>query len=289
MSRSSFSATGFRGYDKIQAQLKTGILGCGWLGLPLAKALISQGHQVKGSTTTPDKCIHLQEAGITPFLIDLKTDITLPPDFLATELLIMALPFKDVARFQALVPQLQNSPLTQLLFISSTSVYLDSEHPITESAATDPAHPLIQIENLLRQAFPKQTTILRLAGLIGPGRHPGRFFARGQPLENPLAPVNLIHLDDCLQAILAIIQQKAWGEVFHLCADQHPSRQDFYARAAKHYGVAPPHVMGQGRKGKYLDNRYIKKRLGLNLQASDLNQDNIFTSLANKNHTAKQG
>ncbi|MEZ7854793.1 MAG: SDR family NAD(P)-dependent oxidoreductase, partial [Cyclobacteriaceae bacterium] len=28
------------------------ILGCGWLGLPLARQLVQQGHQIKGSTTS---------------------------------------------------------------------------------------------------------------------------------------------------------------------------------------------------------------------------------------------
>ena len=30
---------------------KIGVLGCGWLGFPLAKDLIKQGFKVKGSTT----------------------------------------------------------------------------------------------------------------------------------------------------------------------------------------------------------------------------------------------
>ena len=31
------------------------ILGCGWLGLPLAQTLVKEGYSVKGSTTTEDK------------------------------------------------------------------------------------------------------------------------------------------------------------------------------------------------------------------------------------------
>ena len=30
------------------------ILGCGWLGLPLAKHLLAQGHRVLGTTTSPE-------------------------------------------------------------------------------------------------------------------------------------------------------------------------------------------------------------------------------------------
>ena len=50
---------------------KISILGCGWLGLPLAKALIGNGFSVKGFTTSVDKITLLENAGITTFLIDI--------------------------------------------------------------------------------------------------------------------------------------------------------------------------------------------------------------------------
>ena len=48
---------------------KISILGCGWLGLPLAKALIGNGFSVKGSTTSYEKISGLEQGGITTFLI----------------------------------------------------------------------------------------------------------------------------------------------------------------------------------------------------------------------------
>ena len=44
--------------------MQVSILGCGWLGLPLAKALIGEGYTVKGSTTTPAKLNLLKEEGV---------------------------------------------------------------------------------------------------------------------------------------------------------------------------------------------------------------------------------
>ena len=55
---------------------KISILGCGWLGLPLAKALIGNGFSVNGSTTSIDKIGLLENAGITPFLIEIDCKIT---------------------------------------------------------------------------------------------------------------------------------------------------------------------------------------------------------------------
>jgi 3-hydroxyisobutyrate dehydrogenase-like beta-hydroxyacid dehydrogenase len=48
------------------------ILGCGWLGLPLAKALLENGFAVKGSTTSQEKLSVLENSGIQPFLIALS-------------------------------------------------------------------------------------------------------------------------------------------------------------------------------------------------------------------------
>ena len=51
---------------------KISILGCGWLGLPLAKSLLSKGHEIKGSTTSESKLEMLKNAGILPFQIQLE-------------------------------------------------------------------------------------------------------------------------------------------------------------------------------------------------------------------------
>ena len=54
---------------------KISILGCGWLGVPLAKALIGNGFSVKGSTTSTGKLLPLENIGIASFLIELKEDV----------------------------------------------------------------------------------------------------------------------------------------------------------------------------------------------------------------------
>ena len=68
------------------SQNKIGIIGCGWLGLPLAKELISNNHKVKGSTTTEEKLkilVRLLNATGEKYLIHVgdKT-FTLSEDFI---------------------------------------------------------------------------------------------------------------------------------------------------------------------------------------------------------------
>ena len=50
------------------------ILGCGWLGLPLAKKLIEKKYSVNGSTTSEKKLSILKDAGINPFLVTLDSE-----------------------------------------------------------------------------------------------------------------------------------------------------------------------------------------------------------------------
>ena len=54
--------------------MKISILGCGWLGLPLAEKLIETGYEVKGSTTSENKLDILQSHKIEPFLVTLSED-----------------------------------------------------------------------------------------------------------------------------------------------------------------------------------------------------------------------
>ena len=55
--------------------MKISILGCGWLGLPLAESLIKDGHEVKGSTRDPEKLGQIREQGINPFLLELSPEL----------------------------------------------------------------------------------------------------------------------------------------------------------------------------------------------------------------------
>ena len=48
------------------------ILGCGWLGLPLAKSLLQNGFSIKGSTTSLEKISLLESEGIATFLVRLE-------------------------------------------------------------------------------------------------------------------------------------------------------------------------------------------------------------------------
>ena len=85
------------------------------------------------------------------------------------------------------------------------------------------------------------------------------------------APVNLIHLDDCLGIIDAILQQQAWGETFNGCADTHPSKREFYSYARKLMGLPAPEFDTETEvKYKIISNQKIKTKLNYTFQHPDL-------------------
>lgn len=229
------------------------ILGCGWLGLPLAKHFIAQNYTVKGSTTSQEKKEILKEAGITPYVFTLGKDIDkdIYADFLAdSAVIVINFPPKripDIAtiyqeQIQHILPFIK--PSQKVIFVSSTSVYQNTNDWVTETLENKPEKEsgwaVLAVENILKAHLKNNVSILRLAGLIGYDRVPGRFLANKKEVANGKAPINVIHQDDCIGLINAIISQNAWGEIINGCADEHPLRETFYTQAAKKAGLVPP-------------------------------------------------
>ncbi|MFH6966121.1 SDR family oxidoreductase [Flavobacterium sp. FlaQc-28] len=238
---------------------KISILGCGWLGLPLAKKLIETGNSIKGSTTSEHKLSILKNAGINPFLISIESDgisESINGFLNGSETLIIDIPPKlrenastssdavFVKKIENLISFIENAAIKKVLFISSTSVYGDENDLITEETNPNPetesGRQLRLVEQILQKNQNFKTTILRFGGLIGTDRQPVKFLAGKENLKNPDAPVNLIHQNDCIGIIEAIITQSKWNEVFNAAAPFHPSRKEYYTEKAKELNLALP-------------------------------------------------
>lgn len=262
------------------------IMGCGWLGMPLAERLSKAGYNVKGSTTTPHKLEELQEKGIRPYLLNLQ-DENLEreafKEFLQAQVLVLNIPphlRSDggegyLKQMHLLLEFLSDSPISRILFVSSTSVYLDLNRVITEedivfTEEQQPDHMLLQSEKLFQQGEGWLTTVLRFGGLVGENRKPGRFLAGKKNVPNGDAPVNLIHLDDCLNILHRIIEADIWGQTFHACADKHPLRREFYHQAALSLGLTPPEFNDMDDTHfKLINSQKIKDALSYNFLHPD--------------------
>lgn len=99
--------------------------------------------------------------------------------------------------------------IPRIIFTSSTSVYGDIDGMAKENTERRPVtasgRVLKELEDWLHNLPGTQVDILRLAGLVGPGRHPGRFFA-GKSAPDGQHGVNLVHLEDVIGAIELLLQ-----------------------------------------------------------------------------------
>ncbi|MBL4638873.1 MAG: NAD(P)H-binding protein [Proteobacteria bacterium] len=248
------------------------ILGSGWLGHPLAQQLSTAGFNIHISTRSVHRLVELESTNILPFIIDIDQLSDTVKSFLNAPILIINITSKNSACFIKLIAEIEQSAVKNVIFISSTSVYQNTNNNVSEAdGAESSASPLFHIENLFRSNTHFQTTIVRLAGLIGFERHPGRFFKNGKKIPQPDAPVNLIHRDDCIGIIEAIIQQQAWGETFNACADTHPTKREFYTYARQLLGLVPPAFLkAEKNQYKIINNSHIKQTLNYSFIHPDL-------------------
>ncbi|MGS2725576.1 NAD-dependent epimerase/dehydratase family protein [Psychroserpens sp. BH13MA-6] len=255
-----------------------GIIGCGWLGFALAKVFIENGYTVHGSTTSESKMSILQKAGIHPYNIHLTSDgITGPIQSLLShcETLIVNIPpglRKDphhdyIKQMTHFLEAIERAPTKHVLFIGSTSVYDDATHfpIITETSETSDsktALKLLAVERLFMESEHFQTTILRFGGLFGEQRHPATYLSGKKQINNPEAPVNLIHRSDCIAIILKLIKTYIWGEVFNASNTSSLTKSEYYTSICQHMGIPIPQFDHQSKsKGKSINSEKLVRLL----------------------------
>ncbi|WP_430399503.1 SDR family NAD(P)-dependent oxidoreductase [Flavobacterium sp.] len=276
------------------------ILGCGWLGLPLAKKLVENGFLIKGSTTSEEKLTVLEENKIQPYLIVLNEDkiIGKITNFLnESEILIIDIPPKSransstalgktfVKKIKNLIVEIEKSAIKKVLFVSSTSVYGDlpifsTALEVTEESTLNPdsegGKQLLEVEQLLQSNPNFKTTVVRFGGLIGKDRHPIKFLAGRENVENPEAPINFIHQVDCIGIIEKLINKGlrqaqsdnwSWNETFNAVAPNHPIRAEYYHKKALEMNLkVPTFVKDSISKGKIISSQKLQQILNYTFQ-----------------------
>lgn len=233
--------------------MRISVIGCGWLGLPLAKRLVNDGHQVIGSTTSKEKLEMLKSAGITPVLMKLDP---MPVGENFNQLFDADLVFINIPpgrkknpphfyteQIKYLKYRLQNSKVEKVIFISSTSYYPNTGSLVNIDSAYDlnngSSEAVVKGEEQIIQIAQK-LVILRCGGLMGGDRIPGKWFA-GKETKGADTPVNYIHRDDVISVVNQLISN--WPEenrVLNLVSDEHPTRKEVHEKMAEKYGFEAP-------------------------------------------------
>nr|WP_161787171.1 SDR family NAD(P)-dependent oxidoreductase [Hymenobacter sp. IS2118] len=256
--------------------------------MALARSLAGNGHRVLGTTTTPEQVATMEAAGIEPHLLRLGADFDNPAEILlhgllqAADVLVLNVPPRasSAGGYPALLRPVHRAVAAagtkHVIFVSSTSVYPDEARLMREADALstrDAASDVLRAEGHFVPRYGQwKSTVVRLGGLIGPDRAPGRFLAGRRDLAQGNAPVNLLHLTDAVGVLSGIIEHRVWGHTFNVCAAQHPFRRDFYPAAARYLTLEAPTFRREQQEvsGKTIDSSSVRTLVPYQFQHDDV-------------------
>ncbi len=235
------------------------IVGAGWLGSDLVGILSAKDFEVHASFRNEQNRNDIQHKGGLPFFLDLNGELDVLNEVLDhTHTLIVSIPPGKVQNYGTVVKQIvslaEENRVGQLIFTSSTSVYPDVSIVTEDLNLYTGNHlsELLSAEKSISESGLPQKFVLRLAGLIGEGRHPGRFLAGKTNLPAPHAPVNLVHKEDVIQIIEYCINDDLEPGIYNICSDEHPSRKEYYTLMAKRADLVQPAFTEDKQKGKLI-------------------------------------
>ncbi len=181
--------------------------------------------------------------------------------------------------------------VTKLVYASSTGVYGQADGEwVDESSPTFPQHESGKVcleaeEQVLAWAKARDdfgsATVLRFAGLYGPGRVVRRpAIERGEPIEgDPLKFLNLIHIDDAAQATSAALAATPADSIYLIGDDRPVTRLEYYSELAMLLGAPEPRFdpprpgsleSARDATSKRVINRRMKSGLGVALIYPDI-------------------
>lgn len=254
------------------------IVGCGWVGTKLATNLVSQNIKVFGTTRSAEKSSSLRSLGVKPIIFDLEKEDAIQTYLPKVDAVVISVsPGRSDQRSQypnhiQKLSKLLASTNQQVVMYSSTSAYKGSMGIVTESdALPDPEsdNVILAAEGQLKKIIP-DSVILRLGGLFGSDRHPVNYLAGREEISSGEAPVNLVHREDVIAATISVISQKIQGEIFNVCSDHHPTKNELYTNLAEKLNLEKPTFQSGGSDEKLVDGSKIKTELGFEYQKNDL-------------------
>jgi nucleoside-diphosphate-sugar epimerase len=235
------------------------IFGCGYLGERVAQQWRDGDQKVSVVTRNENRARELRRRGFTATVADITQPATLqkiPP----AETVLFAVGY-DRSESQSIeqvyaggmrsVLEVLPNATARLIYISTTGVYgPGSGEWVDERTPPDPRRDggrasLAAERVLAADPLGKNSVVLRLAGIYGPGRIP--FLTKlssGEPIHAPtMGHLNLIHVDDAAAAVIAADRLREFenGPRLYCVSDGHPvERDEFYREVARQIRADPP-------------------------------------------------
>ncbi|WP_462156585.1 Rossmann-fold NAD(P)-binding domain-containing protein [Pseudoalteromonas sp. GB56] len=244
------------------------IIGAGWLGDALAQQAIQEGWEVQAThrhhiQQDYDRIFNLNEVGELTHTVSLTGAYWVcamspgerrgPSNYLQTleQTLILA----------------KHLDAQGFVLCSSTGVYDNDsgcydEHS-TLSLSSARQQRLYQAELLALEAGAK---VIRLGGLVGPNREPGRFVSGKELSSHEDDTVNMVHRADVINALLALCARYSDSDnMYNLVHPSHPTKGDYYRKHCHKLGTKAPTYSVTKSTQRYIDGSNIES-LGFTYQ-----------------------
>jgi nucleoside-diphosphate-sugar epimerase len=216
------------------------VIGCGYIGLPLARQLSQKGWDTIALTASPESAARLQKEPFRVFATDISSPRWtehLPDQEFTVAIHCASSGGRGVDGYRAVYLEGTRNLLSagrhkHLIFTSSSSVYAQTDgRPVTEDSPADPPTETGKILRLAEElTLAHDGTVARLAGIYGPGRCvPLRKLLAGTAtIDEPGNRVlNQIHRDDAAAALSLLAEQKARG-IYNVADNRPVTQQEWY-------------------------------------------------------------
>jgi len=244
------------------------IVGCGDIGLRVAKIWKNQGKSVFGAVRSEESLNLLRQQHIHTIAINLDEANSLH-EFngrLSNQSLLYYFappPAKGVldTRMANFLQSLDKDALPgRLIYISTSGVYGDQGGELINEQT--PANP--QVDRAKRRYHAEQQlqkwgeqnsvaiTILRVGGIYGPGRLPLQRLKDQIPmlLENLSPQTNRIHADDLAQVCVAAATKKAAGEIYNVSDGTNSNMTEYFNTIADFCNLPRPPLVDWDQAAK---------------------------------------
>ena len=233
------------------------IIGCGYVGIEVAKMLNLKKANVTATTRKPEKLSELSKISQKSILVKGNDEEEFVPIIANNETLIITIVSDSSEHYES--AYLHTSSLFRhlalemdlprtLIYVSSATVYGDHRGRwVDESsellAKGEQAKVLIESERNYRslEEIGWDVCVLRFAEVYGPGREISKKVRSF--LDHPLPGsgdqyTNMVHREDCVSAINYALSHHLTG-VYNLADDDHPTKKELYDEITKRGGLKP--------------------------------------------------
>jgi nucleoside-diphosphate-sugar epimerase len=254
------------------------VLGCGYVGLRLARGLNDLGAHVGGTTRSRERFAEIEAAGAEPLELDVARADQLGriTEWAPTVVFDLIRPQRvdeddySVDGTQRIVETLRARTLEAAIYVSSTSVYgrragMWTDEATPPAPASPVGHARLHAETLYLRAHEEHglpVRIARVPGIYGPGRTLRQRLESGayRRVDDESLWVSRIHVDDLVTGLIAAWKRGRPGATYLLCDDEPVTGTEYVRLTAELLGLPlPPAVSREDIRQETTSSAYERR------------------------------